>query len=671
MAQNDDAKKTSKKVQQSNPLIGSQAVPVTLDTTTKLDIDVNNTLPDSIIEAGLDDRLNIGALEDFTTISNARSQVYQLIDAMAKDSSVSALLRTYAEDVCEVSDSGHIVWCESADPNISRFVNYLLNVMNVDKNIYRWVYCLLKYGDVYLRLFRESDYEDAIFKKENIDKFASAIDGTRQRLQEGIENDETANQKDGDTLQEAINLNLHSASDPYSYYVEMVADPSTMFELTKYGKTYGYVEAPNQTSGIDYTEVFTGVNNLTVSNYKMKSNDINIYQADDFVHACLDDGITRYPEEVEIFTTDADYDSKTNGHLYTVKRGKSILYDSYKVWREKSLLENSAILNRVTRSSIIRQVGVEVGDMPKEQVKQTLRRVKELVEQKSAIDTDAAMSEYTNPGPLINNIYYAKHNGQGEISIAAEGGDVDVKGLADLDWWNNKFYAAYGIPKQFFGFTDDGAGFNGGSSLTIISSIYAKGVKRVQNTILQAITDAINLMLLSKGCKSYLNNFVLKIRAPRTQEEIEYRSDLTNRINAISNMQALFSDVENKARKLKILKTLFSTLNYGDDILEELQNEINAVEEADRKRAEEEAKAAEAAKAAEEGTNAAVPAGEPETGSDVDLNALATAALEGLSASEKARQALTEDQQALIEASEDDLPTPEELDDTVDFTENK
>ena len=44
MAQNNDAKKSSKKVQQNNPLIGSQAVPTTLDNTTKLDIDVSSFL---------------------------------------------------------------------------------------------------------------------------------------------------------------------------------------------------------------------------------------------------------------------------------------------------------------------------------------------------------------------------------------------------------------------------------------------------------------------------------------------------------------------------------------------------------------------------------------------------------------------------------------------------
>ena len=86
------------------------------------------------------------------------------------------------------------------------------------------------------------------------------------------------------------------------------------------------------------------------------------------------------------------------------------------------------------------------------------------------------MQEYNNPGPIENNIYFATHGGQGNITIEAVGGDVDVKNLADLDYWNNKFYSAYGVPKQYYGWTDDAAGFNGGTSLAILSSEFAKGV---------------------------------------------------------------------------------------------------------------------------------------------------------------------------------------------------
>ena len=170
MAENKPKQKQAK----SNPLVGSQAKPVTLDNTTTLDIDVKKTLIDNIIEAGLSSKLDSAKLENFTSISNARDQVYQLIDTMAQDSSVAAILRTYAEDVCEPADNGHVIWCESNDPKIGKFVNYILNIMNADKNMYSWTYSLLKYGDVYLRLYRESDYTDDLFKENNINTLYSA-----------------------------------------------------------------------------------------------------------------------------------------------------------------------------------------------------------------------------------------------------------------------------------------------------------------------------------------------------------------------------------------------------------------------------------------------------------------------------------------------------------------
>jgi len=641
----------------SHALVGSQTQPITLDNTTTLDIDVNKTLVDNIIEAGLNSKLDVAALENFTSISNSRDQIYQLIDTMAQDSSVASILRTYAEDVCEPADNGHVIWCEASDPKVSKFVNYLLNTMNADKNMFGWTYALLKYGDVYLRLYRESDYADALFKTDNIDKVYSARNTLNEAFDISIDEEPKK-----ETLDEAVKLNLHTASDPYSYYVEAVDDPGTMFELTKFGKTYGYIETPNETSTVDNTSAFTGVTASGTYNFRMKSADVNVFQADDFVHACLEDNFTRYPETVDLFI-DAD---GTKSQSYSVRRGKSLLYDSYKIWREKALLESAALLNRITRSSVVRKVGVEVGDMPKEQVQQTLRRVKEMMEQKSALNVGNSMNEYNNPGPMENNIYFATHGGQGNITVEAVGGDVEVKNLADLDWWNNKFYSSYGIPKQYFGWTDDGAGFNGGTSLTILSSVYAKGVKRVQNAMIQALTDAINLFLLNKGLKSYLNNFTLKMKAPITQEEIDYRADLSNKINAISSMQGLFTDIEDKPRRLRILKALLAGLDYGDDINVEIDAEIKAIEEA----------AAEAALEAENEENTTAEDTEVETeaaeepAEDIDLGSLEELNLEAFNVG--TGDLLLEEQDVLsnIILTEDDLPSPSDLDAEKDFSEN-
>ena len=648
--------KTKKPSKSKSSLIGNQAKPVVLDSTTKLDIDTNKVLIDNIIEAGLQSKLDVSAIDRFTSISNARDQVYQLIDTMCNDSAVSAIVRTYTDDVCEMADNGHIVWCESSDPNISKFVNYLLNIMNVDKQIGKWVYCLIKYGDVYLRLYRESDYHDALFNR---------VDRTKQ------------------ALNEAVNLSIHSTNDNYSYYIEMVPDPSTMFELTRHGQTFGYIETPNKPNNFDTTSYVGGTTGMMSGNsngayaFAYKTSDVNIYQADDFVHAALEDNISRFPETVDLFyeTLEDTKDIKrktgsntgTGSQSYTVRRGKSLLYDSYKIWREKALLESSVLLSRVTRSGIVRKVAVEVGDMPKEQVQQTLRRVKELFEQRSAYVEGGSMSEYTNPSPVENFIYYATHNGQGNISVESVGGDFDPKQLTDLDWWNNKFYASFGIPKQYFGWTEDSTGFNGGSSLSIISSVYAKGVKRIQNTILQAITDAINLILLNKGCKAYLNNFVLRMQAPITLEEQTFRSNFSDRVTAISNVNSLFSDVEDKARRLTILKSLVGSLHLGDEIVAEIQKEIEAAEEA-AKKAEEEATAEEKESNAESSDDLDLST---ESGGedDLDLTPMPDTEVKAEENFKPASGTSVLNEEQLFE-DDDDLPTPEEADSERDFTEN-
>jgi hypothetical protein len=53
------------------------------------------------------------------------------------------------------------------------------------------------------------------------------------------------------------------------------------------------------------------------------------------------------------------------------------------------------------------------------------------------------MTEYTNPGPIENNIYVPTHEGIGAITTSQIGGDVDVKSLADLSYYQDKLFGSY------------------------------------------------------------------------------------------------------------------------------------------------------------------------------------------------------------------------------------
>lgn len=504
------------------------------------DAGISDVMYNNIIQSGINSTIDLSGINSLSQQATTRNEMYNIYDTMCEDGQISAVIKTYAEDATQRNTEGNIVWATSNDSNIAYLINYYIDSLNIDKNIYKWAYSLCKYGDLYIRLYRESEYDDAIFGKKSR------------------------------SLTEDVKIKAFKKNDKYAHYVEMVTNPAEMFELTKFGKTVGFIKSP--VDGV----IVRSQTNIDFMNYayKFKRNDITIYPPTEFVHAAIEDNVSRYEESVNIFLNDSDYDNDNNAYSYTVKRGQSLLSNVYKIWRELQLLEASVLLNRVTKSSIVRLINVEVGDMPKENVAKTLMGIKQMIEQKAAINSGSGMSEYTNPGPIENNVYVPTHDGVGAISTTQIGGDVDVKSLADLEWYLNKLYGSLQVPKNFFSQNDDAAGFNGGQSLTIISSRYAKTVKHLQNILTQLLKDIFNLILLDKGLDSYINNFEVHIQPPVTQEDIDRMDNQSTKVQLSRDIMDMLSDIEDTPARLKILKSLMKNIVTDPDIITELDEQI-------------------------------------------------------------------------------------------------
>ena len=174
------------------------------------------------------------------------------------------------------------------------------------------------------------------------------------------------------------------------------------------------------------------------------------------------------------------------------------------------------------------------------------------------------------------------------------------------------------------------------------------------------------------------------MKAPLTQEEKDHRENLSNRVNAISSINSLFTDVETRSTRLTMLKDLVSTLSLGDDLVDQLNTEIKKAV------AEEEKAKAEAEKAEEEKANEAAAVGEtaPSGGGDLDLGTEGASSATGGEdlnldladlptapdtptesfTNNGGSMSLTEDAEFLDE--DVDLPNPDELED-IDFSKNK
>jgi len=510
-------------------------------------IDTDGILFDNIITASSENDLNIPAINSFNSVSRTRDNIYDMIDVMAQDATISAVLDIYAADACEPNDQGQVVWVTAEDEKVGKEVEHLLDAMRIDKNAFGWVYSLIKYGDLYLRLYRESEYDDPIFDTKKID--------AREQLNENVI------------------VKAYSKNDRYAEYMEMNKNPAEVFELTRFGKTVGYIKThlikanPDDTIG----SAFSQFNYM----YNFDLNDVDIFAATEFVHACLEDNSGRTTEEVTITSGNGDGEVSST---YSVRRGQSLLYDAFKTWRELTLLEDAVLLNRITKSALVRIVSVNVGDMEKSDVRTLLQRIKQMIETKAAINVGKSITDYTNPSAVENTIYVPIHGETGTISTQNLGGDVNVGDLVDLDYWKNKLTGSLSIPKQYLGDTDDSTGFNGGTSLSLISSRYAKTVKRIQNAFIQAITDAINLMLYDRGLTNYINKFTIKMQAPTTQEEKDRKENLSNTVNTIQNIMGLLDLVEDPVLKLTILKSLLSDALSDTTVIQSIQDQIDLIE---------------------------------------------------------------------------------------------
>jgi len=484
---------------------------------------------------------NLSDLQEFRELSSDAEARYRIFDEMEKDSVISSALDMYADDATQYNRDGNVIWAESDDPDISAFANRLIDIFQLNTNAWSHIRSLVKYGDLYLELFRDDEGSD------DANPYGLDDAGTSTTMQ-------VYRPKKGSELEE---------------YIERVENPSTVYELTRKGKTVGFVKTKeNNTNSLDPKYFYQTI--------QVSDEDI-LMPSDKYVHMYLA-GNERFGQTVDIEVSNDSGDTKLI--KYKVNRGKSILNDVYKSYQELKLMEDALLLNRVTRSSIIRILQIEMGDMPKSQAREVLKRFKTIIEQKNFMDkTEGTFTSQANPGPIDNCIYVPTYNGKGAISASNLGGDVDIKSIVDLDYFKEKLAGGLKIPLSYISGTAQENGLGGGTSLTKIDARYARTIKRIQNVYIQGITTLINIFAVNKHLDKNVNNFTIKMVSPSTSEDAERSEDLATHIDLANSIIDLINngmnEVDEGAMKEIVEYLINSYLNEPDisKILEDIPEE--------------------------------------------------------------------------------------------------
>lgn len=486
----------------------------------------------------------VGQFNKFRDLANDRTTLYDAYDEMKTDSIIAAALEMYADDATITDEQGRVIWVESEDENIAAAGNRLLDICEIPERAWKHIYQTCLYGDYYLKLYRDED-ED-----KNLDK-----DDQVRGQQIRVVNDKTEYHGHNEILN-------------YEEYVEDVDDPATIFDLRLRGKTAGFIEVDREV--LQNSAATLMPNSMFIFQLK----DIDIYRPDRFIHIMIGENTTRNPETIEVDFSD---DNKVS---YKSARGKSILQDVYPIQKELQLLEDTLLVNRLTRSPLIRLLEIELGDMPKKEVNNYLRRVKQLIEQHVSLDKDTGnYRSFNAPGPIDNVIYIPVRNGKGSISVNNLGGDVNIRDIADVDYFNNKRAGALKIPRSYLGDDMDGSGLSNGGSLTRLSIRYARTIKRIQQAYIRAITTLINLFFVDKKL-DYVNKFQVRMTSPSTQEDLERNELINGNIDLVSNIMDLTDSLEGDTQK-KILVHLVNNVMKMPEIGAMIEEDATPEEEID------------------------------------------------------------------------------------------
>lgn len=470
--------------------------------------------------------LDTSELDDLWNQSGDKKLRYESYDQMATDTIISSALEMYADDASQYDANNNLIWAESEDTELSEILNRRLKELGLKGKLWSMYYSLAKYGEVYLRQYKY------------------------RTVKGNIRNDED--------VKEDVK---------YEPFISIVDRPENVFDFSKYGKTvkFAYLDEDEQDAQQNYIASGT------------KKRSIELYPADQFIHIYLDKPDVRSRKRETVYLKGKDNSDQPTEITYDVVEGQSMLEGIYSVQRQIQLLETSIILNRLSKSAITRVVSVEVGDMSSKDVPGVLRRIKSSLENRISLNTGKDMTDYTSsPGGLDNVVVVPTREGKGAITTSNIGGDVDVKSLSDLDYFNNKRFGGLKIPKAFMGYEQD-LGNNGGGTLTKQDIRYGRTIKRLQTAMVTGITTLMVWYLKGLGrSQEDLTNFTIKVVPPTTADDDERDQKNDANFKLANNILDMVGD---DADKSKVLSYIFTNIINEPGLAEVIKNSMNKPDE--------------------------------------------------------------------------------------------
>lgn len=472
---------------------------------------------------GNDDTNALGQVIDGIRGDYSLSDIFLENEEMSKDSVIGAAMEILADDSCTVDETTHFaIMVDSTDEGLKKFIeDFLRNNINIEDRLWSWAYEIVKHGDFKLR---------------------------RREYYAGSEK-----------------------SGIKSVYYEDVINPYLVSRIEYMGNVLGYededyaFESGSYQDAGQFGTVGSGI-----------SGSARFEKSDEFVHFISSKLSKR--EKIKLNVKKAD-NTREEVNCYRVV-GTSIVDSARTMFRINALIDNILVLSRIARSTQFNIVKVEVGNAGAGQTQQMLSDVRRRFQANTKMQKGVGFRSDPSPIPINSNIYLPIRDGKGDVTVESIGDGVDVQSIVDVDYFTDKLFASLKVPKQYLGFAES-LGSMGNNSLVKQDLRYARSVSRVQQILINGITDLVENYLKYRGRGSDVGAFSIRMRPLPTSETSTKVEEFVSNLQMIDSSSAFLESYADYIDKAKWLKSMLNLINVdpSDIATDKFKEIIKSIED--------------------------------------------------------------------------------------------
>ena len=200
--------------------------------------------------------------------------------------------------------------------------------------------------------------------------------------------------------------------------------------------------------------------------------------------------------------------------------GSSVLEPARRVWRQLVLMEDAVMVYRIVRSPERRVFYIGIGNIAPNDVEKYMETARTKLKRSQVVNADTGRVDLRYNPLSVDEDYYIPTRGEGDgTRIESLPGGQFTGDIEDLQYIQNKLFAALKIPKSYLGYEGD---VGSKSTLSQEDVRFSRTIAKIQRSFIQEMNKIAIIHLYSMGYRGdEIVNFLLSMANPSSIAELQ------------------------------------------------------------------------------------------------------------------------------------------------------